>query len=157
MKAIVIDANALMAALGWRNEPYLCLVAIARRKARAVVTGEIVEECQRVARRMDEKKRFPRSPWPLLDWFLSTSRHVAPAPLGKQVSRDASDDPYLAAALAARAEFIITRDPDLLTLRKPFGVEILTPRAFLSRLHFGQFATKASQPNKPFARLKSHE
>ena len=42
-------------------------------------------------------------------------------------------DPYLACALAARASFIISRDPDLLTLDKPFGVEILTPRAHLSR------------------------
>lgn len=134
---MVIDANVLVAALGWRNEPYLCLVAVARRKARAFVTGEIVEECQRIARRMDAKRLFPRSPWPMLDWFLSTVRHVAPTPLARQISRDAKDDPCLAAALAARAEFIISRDPDLLTLGKPLGVRILTPRAFLSRLHLG--------------------
>lgn len=134
MKAIVIDASVLMAALGWRNEPYLCLLAVARRRARAFVTEWILEECQRVARRMEAEKLFRSSPWPLLQWYVETSQKVTPAPLGKQRSRDASDDPYLAAALAARAEFIISRDPDLLALEKPFGVEIVTPRAFLARL-----------------------
>ena len=49
-------------------------------------------------------------------------------------SRDLKDAPYLACALAARATFIVTRDADLLDLEKPFGIGILTPRAFLSRI-----------------------
>ena len=36
-------------------------------------------------------------------------------------------------ALAARAQFIVTYDHDLLVLGKPFGVEILKPAAFLKR------------------------
>jgi predicted nucleic acid-binding protein len=51
--------------------------------------------------------------------------------LGKQRSRDAKDDPYLAAALAARANFIVSYDKDLLELGKPFGVEIIRPAQFL--------------------------
>ena len=62
------------------------------------------------------------------------ARRTEPVPLGKQRSRDAKDDPYLACALAAKAEFIISRDADLLDLGKPFGIEVLTPRAFLSRV-----------------------
>ncbi|HRY51904.1 MAG TPA: hypothetical protein P5186_28055 [Candidatus Paceibacterota bacterium] len=59
---------------------------------------------------------------------------VTPAPLGKQRSRDANDDPYLACALAAEADAIVSRDQDLLALGKPFGIEILAPRALLTRL-----------------------
>jgi len=47
-------------------------------------------------------------------------------------------------ALAARAEFVITRDPDLLELEKPFGIQMLTPRAFLSRLQAGLWHRKGS-------------
>jgi predicted nucleic acid-binding protein len=61
-------------------------------------------------------------------------RLLEPHPLGRQISRDAKDDPYLACALQARAEFIVSRDQDLLTMGKPFGIEILTPRAFLRRV-----------------------
>jgi predicted nucleic acid-binding protein len=59
---------------------------------------------------------------------------VAPAPRGKQRSRDPGDDPFLAAALAAEAAVIVTLGGDLLALGKPFGVEVITPRQLLSRL-----------------------
>jgi len=75
-----------------------------------------------------------RDPWPTLNWYVRFVRQVEAAPLGKPRSRDPKDDPYLACALAARASFIITRDADLLELGKPFGIEILTPRAFLNRV-----------------------
>ena len=51
-------------------------------------------------------------------------RLVEPTPLGKPRSHDPQDDPYLAAALSARA-VIVTYDKELLDLGKPFGVEIL--------------------------------
>jgi predicted nucleic acid-binding protein len=38
----------------------------------------------------------------------------------------------LAAALGARASYLVTKDPDLLALEKPFGIECVTPRSFLS-------------------------
>jgi uncharacterized protein len=59
---------------------------------------------------------------------------VEPAPLGKSRSRDLTDDPYLAAALAARAEAIVTYDRDLLVMEKPFGIPIVRPARFLQML-----------------------
>ena len=47
--------------------------------------------------------------------------------MGKQWGRDASDDPYLATASAARAEVIASYGIDLLVVDKPFGVAILRP------------------------------
>ena len=38
------------------------------------------------------------------------------------------------AALAAGARTIIARDADLTVLEKPFGIQILTPRAWLATL-----------------------
>ena len=40
----------------------------------------------------------------------------------------------LSCALACGAKIITSKDRDLLVLGKPFGIEILTPRQFLSRL-----------------------
>ena len=64
-------------------------------------------------------------------WLRPKAEWVEPAPLGKRRSRDAKDDPFLACALAARAEFVVTRDDDLLALGKPLGLEITTPARFL--------------------------
>jgi uncharacterized protein len=135
---VVFDANVVAAACGWTSEPYQCVVLAARRRLRSFVTPEIVEEWRSTIAKMQLKgAKFQRSPWPTLDALIGLSRFVSPAPLGRQRSRDPGDDPYLACALAARAEFIITRDPDLLELEKPFGIQILTPRSFLSRLQAG--------------------
>jgi predicted nucleic acid-binding protein len=59
---------------------------------------------------------------------------VGPEPLARQVCRDAKDDKFIEAALAARARLLLARDTDLTDLEKPFGVEIVTPRQFLGRL-----------------------
>jgi len=64
-------------------------------------------------------------------WYLVKLRFVEAAPLGKQRSRDPKDDLYLAAALAAKADCIVTFDRDLLDLGKPFGIAVITPAQFL--------------------------
>ncbi len=46
--------------------------------------------------------------------------------------RDSGDDKFLALALVAEAEFLVSSDEDLLVLHPWHGVEIVTPRSFLS-------------------------
>src|SRR2546428_14052743 len=94
----VFDCNVVMSAIGWHNEPYRCLVLVARRRVRPFATPWIFEEYRRVAQGMEEERIFLRSPWPTLEWLMSVCRLVSPAPLGKQRSRDPKDDPYLACA-----------------------------------------------------------
>jgi predicted nucleic acid-binding protein len=38
---------------------------------------------------------------------------------------------FLACALASRAQYLITRDADLISLGKPFGIIIVTDEQFL--------------------------
>ena len=131
----VLDASVVIAGCGWGAEAHLCFVYLANRRFRSVASVAIVEEWRAALGNVEaEGAKFRRDPWPTLDWLISTTVLVSPAPLGKQRSRDVADDPYLAAALAASAEFIVSRDSDLLDLGKPFGVAIVTPRAFLNRI-----------------------
>ena len=129
---VVLDAGVVFSGAGWRGEAYLCLLALARRRLLAFATAQTIEELRRVVDQIGFKAQH--SPYTVLDWYYGAVRMVDPAPLGKQRSRDAKDDPYLACALAARAGLIISRDEDLLVLGKPFGVEIITPRELLARL-----------------------
>ena len=48
----------------------------------------------------------------------------------KGVCRDADDDNILACALAAKAEYLVTGDADLLVLKRYQGIRIITPRDF---------------------------
>ena len=47
------------------------------------------------------------------------------------VSADPDDDKYLAAAIEGGANFVVSGDLDLLTLRGYDGIQIVTPREFL--------------------------
>lgn len=134
----VFDASVVVSGCGWGAESYLCLVAVARRRVRSFVTKPILEEWRETIAQLEaEGTKFKRDPCPVLEWLIAASNVVSPSVLGGRRSRDAEDDLYLACALAARAEYIVTRDADLLDLEKPFGIEIVTPRAFLNRLHAG--------------------
>ena len=50
------------------------------------------------------------------------------------VSPDPDDDKFLACALEAQADCIVTGDPDLLDLGCYQGIDILRPREFWERL-----------------------
>lgn len=48
----------------------------------------------------------------------------------KGICRDADDDNILACALAAKAEYLVTGDADLLELKRYQDIRIITPRDF---------------------------
>ena len=53
------------------------------------------------------------------------------------VVRDPNDDMIIACAIAAKADYLVTRDRDLLELRMHRHVTILTPEALLVLLRSG--------------------
>ena len=131
----VFDSSVVVAACGWGSEPYQCLIHVARRRIRSYATDEIIDEWRSSLKQFEAKgAKFRRSPWPTLELLISLSRIIKAAQLGKQRSRDSGDDMFLACALGAQAKYIVSRDPDLLVLEKPFGIEIVTPRTLLSKL-----------------------
>ncbi len=128
---LVVDTNVLVSVAFWpKSEDRRCFVLLARRKYRLVVTEAILMEYRTVATRIGARE-FPRQAVaPFLDWIERVAFLVEPVPLGKQRSRDVKDDPFLACALAVRADYLVTKDKDLLDMGKPFGVTIITPREF---------------------------
>jgi len=131
MKA-VFDAGVVFSAAGWRGEAHRCLIAMAHRQVIVYATLETLNELRNLLLDRGHKVKYP--PVTTLNWYYDRVKLVEPAPLGKQRSRDAKDDPYLACALAAGAKMIVSRDDDLLALGKPFGVQIVTPRELLAKL-----------------------
>lgn len=131
---VVADTNVVVSAAFWpRSEDRRCFVLLARRRCRLAVTEAILDEYRAVAVRIGRRECPDRDPAPFLDWIERVALLVEPSPLGKPRSRDVTDDPFLACALTGRAEFIVTKDKDLLDLGKPFGIEIVSPREFYRR------------------------
>jgi putative PIN family toxin of toxin-antitoxin system len=127
---VVFDTNVFLAAAFWKGTARKCWALCAGRHYPIAVTAEILGEYRRKAQVL--ARRFTQvNPEPFLRWIESECPQFIPNPLGKQRSRDASDDMFLACALASRAQYLITRDTDLLSLGKPFGIIIVTDAQFL--------------------------
>jgi putative PIN family toxin of toxin-antitoxin system len=126
---VVIDTNVFLAAAFWKGVARKCWALCADRHYPIAVTAEILQEYRTKAQVL--AKRFPEvDPDPFLRWIENECPKFVPNPLGKQRSRDASDDMFLACALASRAKYLIMRDSDLLSLGKPFGVAMVTDEQF---------------------------
>ena len=104
---------------------------LVRRQIFAFGTIETLAEASDITSHLIHTENPRHNATARLNWYLEKVKMVDAAPLGKQRSRDAGDDPYLAVALAAHANFIVSYDKDLLELKKPFGIEIIRPAQFL--------------------------
>jgi predicted nucleic acid-binding protein len=129
---VVLDAGVVFSGAGRQGEAHRCLLAMARRGIIAYATEDTLKELSDLLVKRGDKAKHP--PATTLTWYQDYVKLVEPAPLGKQRSRDIKDDRYLACALGAGVNIIVTRDDDLLVLGKPFGIEIITPRELLTRL-----------------------
>ena len=130
----VIETGVFVAGVFWRREPHQVLCAWRSGLLTLIVSEPVFDEYERVLEDVKREEGFSTDLSPWLEALKVAAVWVTPAPLGRNVCRDSSDDKFIEAALAAGARTLIARDPDLTVLQKPFGIEILTPRAWLSRL-----------------------
>jgi uncharacterized protein len=81
------------------------------------------------------RKKFGLTPddLPILALYRQHAAWCEPAKLAEAVCRDPDDDWVLATALAGEADAIVSGDADLLTLDSYSGIEMLSPRQFVSR------------------------
>ena len=127
MIPVVFDCGILVSAIGWAGNPRRCLRLVADRQIRLCATPPVWDEYERRIPAILAGQRPGVDPLPTLNWLLGVARFVNPTPLGKRRGRDLKDERYLACALGADAEFIVSNDRDLLALQKPFGIAVVTP------------------------------
>lgn len=126
----VIDTNVLISGLLWHGAPHTLLERVRSGALVLVSSPALLAELADV---------FGRSKFDVILARTNTSRErtldevyrlaevVEPPPLPEPVCRDPDDDEVLALAVAARAELIVSGDPDLLVLKAFQGVPIVSP------------------------------
>lgn len=134
MKLVILDTGVFVSGVFWRHEPHLCLKAWLKGLICPVLSDDIFTEYERVLIEVKKQEGFQTDIESWLDTMRNTALWVTPVKFQKPVCRDIHDDKFIEAALASGAGTLIARDSDLTVLHKPFGIEILTPRAWLSRL-----------------------
>ena len=109
-----------------------------RQEFELVLSPAIFAEYQRTVNYPKIRKRMLLSAQELReleDYILVLASWVEPVAISRSlVVADPSDDAYLLAAAEGEADYVVSGDHHLLTLRKYEGIPIVLPRDFLQTL-----------------------
>ena len=127
---VVLDTNVLVSALlSPHGSPAQVLQLIVANKAVLCYDARILDEYRQVLRR--PKFSFDRHHVDeLLDFLESAGQAVACTPL-RNALPDTSDHPFLEAALAGHADFLITGNLRHFPAKLRVGATVVTPAEFL--------------------------
>jgi len=139
MPTVVADTTVLVSAfLAPRGVASELLRRARRGTFEIVLAPAILEEMQdRLLHRRRIRRRYPYSDERVRRYqrlLQATTSVVAGLPSITGVVRDPNDDMVIACALAAAADYVVTRDKDLLSLGAHEGIRMVTPRQFLDLL-----------------------
>jgi len=112
---IILDTNVFVSAIFWKGEPYHILEAWQEHKIKLVFSEEILEEYIRVGTIL-AKKYKELDLFSMIDLLTIYGELCFPVTLETAISRDPDDDKFLACALGARCNLIVSGDKDLLDI-----------------------------------------
>lgn len=135
---LVLDTNVVVAGLLWNGPPRRLLEAAIAGEAELFSSAALLDELvhtlgyAKFAGRIDS---FGTSIAALVAQYTALVSLAAPASVPRVVANDADDDHVIAAAVAARAELIVTGDrKHLLPIGSHQGIAIVTAREVVERL-----------------------
>jgi len=139
---IVLDTNVVLSALLWRGTPHHSLATIGQRSSILLYSSTaLLEELADVLTRPSATKRLAligRSAREVLADFVEAIELVEPASVPRMVVGDVDDDQVIAAAIAARADLIVSGDrKHLLPLGSHQGIDIVDAAEAVRRIAAG--------------------
>ena len=130
---VVPDTNVYISALLWTGIPHRLLGWAEAGELTLVTTPAIMEELREVLGHAKFRLRI-RDPQTsvveLLESLLSVVEVIPDLAIEPVIKRDPDDDKILACAVAARAEWLISGDDHLLSVKRYKGIRIITPSQF---------------------------
>ena len=130
---VVLDTNLFVSILLGSSRLTPLATLIRSDKVRLIFSPAQIGELTEVLHR--PKFRFPpKEIRELLDWIRLETTLVVPEELPRPVSRDPKDDFLLSTAVRGGADFVVTRDKDLLVRGSYEGIPILLPEEFISKV-----------------------
>jgi uncharacterized protein len=135
---LVLDTNIVVAGLLWNGPPRRLLEAAIAGEVELFSSAVLLDELahtlgySKFAARIDS---FGTSIAALVAQYTALVSLVEPASVPRIVANDADDDHVIAAAVAARAELIVTGDrKHLLPIGSHQGIAIVTAREVVDRI-----------------------
>ncbi len=129
---LVLDANIFVSGYIWGGPPFAPIQRYGLRLDTLFITDDIIKEVEDVFKRPKFAVYGDRICGIMAD--IKKYGKMIAVPLGqriKGVCSDPKDDKYLECALAAGADYIISGDNHLLTVKEYSGIKIVSAREYL--------------------------
>lgn len=131
---VVLDTNTVVSAIGWTGTPRRVLLALHQGRHMLVTSPDLLDELARVLAypKLRTIASHPLLPI-ILEWLHRPEHVVLPRERLHVVVEDTADDCVLEAAVAGRADVIVSGDRHLLALVAYRGIPIVSARVFADR------------------------
>ncbi len=129
----ILDTNVVISGIFWKGTPFEILKAWQGQLFRLAISPPILDEYRRVLEEMT-MKRPSLVLGPILELIELHSEMVDPIRFAKAVCSDPDDDKFLEAAVAAGADYVVSGDAALLSLKNYKRIQIVRPSQFLKLL-----------------------
>jgi putative PIN family toxin of toxin-antitoxin system len=134
---VLVDANLLVAGIGWPRIPYAMLQHAIEEDYRLVLTKQIIFEAEQALNRI-----FRSTENKLTPFLTNTSHELVETPSDEMIqehhwlSRDPKDIHVALAAMNARVDILVTQDKDLTAPDAPIRahVTVMLPAQFLRQI-----------------------
>ncbi|TAK76633.1 MAG: putative toxin-antitoxin system toxin component, PIN family [Gammaproteobacteria bacterium] len=130
IKRVIIDTNVFVSGIFWSGPPYQILKAWSEKRLELIISLEILEEYNRVFEILG-KKYPPINLTNFGELITQEAYFFEPVKLFEQISSDPDDDKFIACALAAQVDCIVSGDRDLLVVDGFNGVRVIAPGKFI--------------------------
>jgi putative PIN family toxin of toxin-antitoxin system len=128
---IVLDTNVLMSGLFFGGMPRRIVDACMAGRVALIASPDIWDEYEQTATELAKSHALPALSR-MMHLLASRVTLVAPVALEQPICRDPDDDKFIAAALSADVQHIVSGDKDLRVVKLP-GLQVHTPRQFVDK------------------------
>jgi uncharacterized protein len=135
---VVLDTNVVVSALVWGGTPFQLLQAATDGDIDLYTSPPLLAELRTVLAREHLASRLANQRSSIeqaLALYSELVISVSPLTTPRAVPRDTDDDHVIAAALAARADLIVSGDTDLLSLASFETIPIITPAQAIAHIN----------------------
>lgn len=129
----ILDTNVFISGVFWKGPPSKILKAWQEGRFRLAMSLPILEEYRRVLDELAKERAMPVLT-SILGIIELHSEMVEPVSFVQPVCNDPDDDKFLEAAIAARADYVVSVDKALLNVKFHHEVEVVRPSRFLTLL-----------------------
>lgn len=126
---VVLDTNVFISGIFWSGSPHKVLMLWAKNKINLLVTKKILNEYLRILHKFDHEGSLAQK-WGA--FVLENSIIIEDKNL-VQICRDSEDNKFLNCAITGGANYIVSGDDDLLSLKIIGSTEIITSAKFLKK------------------------